>query len=85
MRLRKLWLALLIGVLAAFAVTTSAFAAENEDAQPAGADIRIDYGSNPDPQTTNVPYIGWLGNQIPSVCRSSTASRMRRSTASASR
>ena len=64
MRLRKLWLALLIGVIAMFAISATAVAAENEDAEPAAAEGIPSWGNNPDPQTTNVPYVGWLGNQI---------------------
>ncbi len=64
MRFRKLGLAFVIAVLAAFAVTVApAFA---DDDIPDAADVAIlpSHGDNPDPQTTNIPYLGWLGNQI---------------------
>ncbi len=63
MRFRKFGLALVIALVAAFAVTAApAFADENT---PDGNAAQLpSHGINPDPQTTNIPYVGWLGNQL---------------------
>lgn len=63
MRFRKLGLALVIAVVAAFAVMAAPAFADDE-----GTAVQTDTipspGYNPDPQTTNIPYLGWLGNTI---------------------
>ncbi len=62
MRFRKLGLALVIAVVAAFAVMAApAFANDEGAVQTASIPSP---GVNPDPQTTNIPYVGWLGNEI---------------------
>ena len=66
MRFRKFGLALVVALVAAFAFTVAPALADETTSDEANAAFfqLPDHGVNPDPQTTNIPYVGWLGNQL---------------------